>query len=380
MTSIKIYYTAVANKDGEYISIGGIQNYLISLSKVFMNKGYEVVIYQTANSDFKLVHNQVLIKGFKTNNKHSPKKQVKEVYNRTKNKIQLDDIIIWGTDKVALKIKHQKSIAIQHGVSFDYIVYHDLKFSNLFRTNTFGFIYKILQNRKAAKQFLTCKNIVCVDYNYLNWIRTYLPRKLSENAYTIPNFSKTTNQKNRIHQDLSIIKILFARRFEEIRGVDIMIDIIKQISKKYDHVEFTICGEGSLKTKIINKLKSYQKVTISQFEIGQAEEINLNHHLAIIPSHGSEGTSLSLLEAMAAGAVPIASNVGGLTNIIINGFNGYLVNPNSIDFITTLSKLIETPQNLIEVSQNAKKTVEGGFSFNQWSNSWLEVIKNIEKL
>ena len=377
MNKIRIFYTAVADNEGKQITIGGIQNYLLSLSEVLISNNYSVYIYQTAIENFEFEYKGAKIFGIKTDQKKSLKKQIKDVFNSTRNSFNHQDIIIWGTDKIALKTNYNKTIAIQHGVSFDYIPYNDLKFGFIFKKPLFGFIYKLLQTGKAAKEFMICKTVVCVDYNYLNWIRTYLPRNFSKNAIVIPNFSKTTLKDNIIHKENKNIKVLFARRFEAMRGVDIMIEIVKEISKKYSNVEFTICGDGSLKNKILNEIGHYKNVTMTKFNIDQSEEFNLNHHISIIPTYGSEGTSLSLLEAMAAGAVPIASNVGGITNIVINKFNGFLLSPKSEFFISTIYDIIEQPQILKELSINAKKTVNEGFSFILWRKSWLQVVNTI---
>ena len=50
--------------------------------------------------------------------------------------------------------------------------------------------------------------------------------------------------------------------------------------------------------------------------------------ISIIPTLHSEGTSFTCLESMASQLPIIASNVGGLGNLIIDGFNGILINPN----------------------------------------------------
>ncbi|WP_420491566.1 glycosyltransferase [Neobacillus drentensis] len=51
---------------------------------------------------------------------------------------------------------------------------------------------------------------------------------------------------------------------------------------------------------------------------------------------GSEGTSLSLLEAMAAKCAEIATNVGGMTNIILDNYNGLIINPDESELYLAL--------------------------------------------
>ena len=48
----------------------------------------------------------------------------------------------------------------------------------------------------------------------------------------------------------------------------------------------------------------------------------------------SEGMSIAMAEAMAAGVVPVVADVGELGDLVVDGVNGYLVEPNNIDEYT----------------------------------------------
>ncbi|WP_330745526.1 glycosyltransferase family 4 protein [Chryseobacterium sp. CP-77] len=373
---IHIFYLAVMDRLGKQITVGGIQNYLIGLGTALKNAGYEVVIYQGADENFVSEYKGITIIGKKNNLKESLKKQTKDVFNQVNDKISVNDIIVFGTDKIAFKLKeYSKTISIQHGISFDYISYN--AFPGFFKKNIVGIFYKLLQCYKNAKDFLICKNVVCVDYNFTNWIRTILPRNYSENTVVIPNYATTSKEIsiNQISGDK--IKILFARRFEMMRGVHILIDIVKNITAKYDNVEFTICGEGPLKNELIKEIGSFSNVNITKYGIGESEQFNLQHHITLVPTYGSEGTSFSLLEGMAAGAVPIVSNVGGMTNIILDDYNGYIMNPDSKAFIEKISFLIENPDILKRISEKAKETVEYSFNEQKWRINWINFINKV---
>ena len=49
--------------------------------------------------------------------------------------------------------------------------------------------------------------------------------------------------------------------------------------------------------------------------------------IVLIPTKAAEGTSLSCLEAMASGRAVIAGCVGGLSDLIVDGYNGLLLRP-----------------------------------------------------
>jgi glycosyltransferase involved in cell wall biosynthesis len=373
---INIFYTVLIDRMGKNITIGGIQNYLIGLSHVCMNKGFEVVVYQCADVDFQADYSGVKVIGKVTNPKDSHKKQIKTILKKVENSLNKDDILIFGTDAIAFKTKQfKRTISIQHGISFDFLSYH--AHPKLLSNNFIATSYKILLCYRNLMRFLMCKNVVCVDYNFKNWVRTIIPRSLTENAVVIPNYAILSKEEGANFKNLETIKILFARRFESRRGVDILIETIHEISQRYKNVEFTICGDGPMKNILIGKLNDYKNVVITRYGIGESEKFNLEHHITFVPTFGSEGTSFSLLEGMAAGSVPVVSNVGGLTNIVLDGFNGFISEPKSSEFVKVISKLLDHPEQLKFISKNAKSTIEHSFSKDKWDQKWIEFIKSI---
>lgn len=79
-----------------------------------------------------------------------------------------------------------------------------------------------------------------------------------------------------------------------------------------------------------------------------------------------EGLPISILEAMVLGIPVVASNVGGIPEVIQNGTNGYLVppkDPNSIQ--QRIEELWENPATWKTLSENARKTVLNKYSLSQ---------------
>ncbi|MEN8174018.1 MAG: glycosyltransferase, partial [Chloroflexota bacterium] len=95
--------------------------------------------------------------------------------------------------------------------------------------------------------------------------------------------------------------------------------------------------------------------------------------ITIIPTVHSEGTSLSCLEALASGNAVIASNVGGLPNLIIHEHNGLLIEPRSDALMQALTRLIED-QGLREKLCARGRDVAVTFSLTRWQSQWQEVL------
>ena len=96
-----------------------------------------------------------------------------------------------------------------------------------------------------------------------------------------------------------------------------------------------------------------------------------------MPSIASEGTSLSLLEAMAAGCAVVATDVGGMSNIVLSGHNGLLIRPNTKDFYSAVSTIVGNAELRAHFSRNARQTVEDSFSQIRWVNSWTGIFNSL---
>ena len=64
---------------------------------------------------------------------------------------------------------------------------------------------------------------------------------------------------------------------------------------------------------------------------------------------------ISIIEAMGTGLPIIASNVGGISDMIINGQQGILIDPNTNELTEALLRLIDDFDLRKEIGINAKK-------------------------
>lgn len=377
MKTIHILYSSFADIDTKEISIGGIQNYIRSLHDIFVRSNYTVEVYQLSTRTEKSIVEGISINSYQFRSSDNLK-EIKKMFNFYSPKFGVNDIIIWGIETIGFKTKFKNVIALQHGITFDLMYYETM--SSIWKNIFFGSIFKQLQCHKARKNFKKYEHVVCVDYNFVNWVRTQLPRNITDRATIIPNYADKISPENIKPRNYKEIKILFARRFSIERGAEIMLDLIPEVLKKYPFVKFTLSGDGPYKAKFEEKFRDNANVTITKFKVGEAYDFNLSHQITLIPTYGSEGTSFSLLEGMACGAIPIASNVGGMTNIVIDGFNGFLVEPNVKEYFKAIENVIQmSDDEKRSLSENARLTLEKGFSKEIWEKRWLKYIESFNE-
>ena len=85
----------------------------------------------------------------------------------------------------------------------------------------------------------------------------------------------------------------------------------------------------------------------------------------------TEGIPLSLLEGMACGLCPVATNVGGIPDVVTHGRDGILLPPlEPATLANTLLRLLEANDEVTRMAREAHRRVQG--------HSWARVAAQIE--
>ena len=368
-----VIYKHLLRKDGTGFVVGGIETYLLSLSQILKELSIDVIIVQCSQFDFEKSIEGIRFLGF-SNIKES--RFHKDLYKKIKEELKEEDLLIWGTDTFSIRTQHKRTLAIQHGIDFDYYPIEN-KNRKIMLAVGLGHLFKYLQRRRALKVFSRASYKVCVDYNFWNWYRTFSTPNEEKNIFVIPNFSHILKCEKKQHED-NIVKIVFARRFVRRRGILPFINVVRKILKNGVNASFTFAGEGPYNDEIKKLCDEFSNVHLTKYNPIDSLEFHSNFDIAVVPTIGSEGTSFSLLEAMAAGNAVVCTEVGGMTNIILNDFNGIMIKPDSeVELENALLKLISDKKERMRLSNNAIKTIEESFSFDLWKKRWIKVINNI---
>ncbi|MFN2587655.1 MAG: glycosyltransferase family 4 protein [Actinomycetota bacterium] len=89
---------------------------------------------------------------------------------------------------------------------------------------------------------------------------------------------------------------------------------------------------------------------------------------------------LALLEAMASGTPVVASRVGGLPEVVVDGVTGFVVEPgDSAQLRTRLEQLLGDDRLLAEMSGNARRHVEERFTWERCADRCLPVYDELTR-
>lgn len=362
MNLLDIIYVRYYKEDGSSLNIGGIESYITQLAKLASSLEIKARVFQYGSHDFfKQTDSADVYAYHKSENKDGDflLKKATQMHNP-------DDkwITIIANDTLIPNYHVPNSIVIQHGIGFD---------------SCFGkkepllinFIKRSYRAYPIIKRIQNVDNVVCVDNNYINWYRTQTSFR-DVNLIPILNFTEIGPKEEK--ESDGPIKIVFARRFVQIRGTRLFAPVAKKLLSTYDNIEITFAGEGPDEEYLKSTIGNDERINFCAYKPDDSISFHRQFDVAVVPTIYSEGTSLSLLEAMSAQCAVVCTNVGGMTNVILDEFNGLMVSPDEAELFSAISRLITDPKLRKSLSKNAYETVISSFSINKWQKSWTKLI------
>ena len=164
-------------------------------------------------------------------------------------------------------------------------------------------------------------------------------------------------------------QILFIGRLTEVKGVDVLVRAMTRVGP----ARLVIAGDGDQRTtlEVLARKLSIDAVFLGQVDASERDQLLAQSKVVVVPSRvlrsgRTEGTPVVCLEAMAAGRPVIAARVGGLAEIIVDGHNGLLFEPDDeLALAEKLNLLISDSGLREELVTNARLTAA--------EHSWLRV-------
>ena len=171
--------------------------------------------------------------------------------------------------------------------------------------------------------------------------------------------------------------VIFLGRLSEEKRIDRFLEIILLIIKRGFPVKAVIVGTGP---EEYNMLRQIDRLNLHQFidYIGWTNDVNIylaQSQVFVLTSDNDQLPS-SLIEAMAAGLVPVVSNVGNVSDIVDES-NGYVFDKEDTEsFASAIIHLLKERSIYLRKSQAAQKRSKQ-FSLEANSRRWETVIHEL---
>lgn len=202
-----------------------------------------------------------------------------------------------------------------------------------------------------AFQFKQIKKVLAISLNGKNHLLN--ANNISANKISVSRLGTTDLGLNKT-EALNYFRIVSCSSFHAYKRVELIIDILSHSNKKIEWVHF---GDGDQKDIIIEKVNHLPQnvsFTFMGFQKNKfiMEYYKQNHIDLFINVSETEGIPVSIMEAISFGIPVIATNVGGVAEIV-NEKTGFLIDKYFDSKVTY--QLIE---NFIEASNEVKTSLK----------------------
>lgn len=268
--------------------------------------------------------------------------------------------ILWGT----LAAKFSKVHGVVNAIS---------GLGGFFAEDNKGLLSKVLP--KVLKFSHHRKNLLCIFQNDDDWglyvkhgiIAHKQGRFIKGSGVDLNQFCYTPEPTE------GKIKVMLTARMIVEKGIFLLTEAAERLRQKYeDKVEFLLVGglddhPGAITQEQMEEVCDGKYIQWLGYRTDILDLLKQCHIMAF-PSYYMEGLPKSLIEADAVGRPIITSNSVGCKETVIDGYNGYLIQPKDVDALTAkLDMLISDKELRVKMGKNARKYAEDYFS--------IEIVK-----
>ena len=193
------------------------------------------------------------------------------------------------------------------------------------------------------------------------------PRKIIVKANSVKDFGMGLPNRNN--------RFLFIGRLSEEKGLQFLISIAIKLN-----LELDIIGDGPLRNKLEAQASNYPNIVFHGFMNKSFIIEKLKSSTAMLfTSIWFEGMPITILEAFSTGTVVFSSNIGAMSEIVIENENGFLINP--LDYkmcAIKISNWISLPDFQKKIlSENARRIYLEKYSSDINKSNLLNIYKSL---
>ena len=230
----------------------------------------------------------------------------------------------------------------------------------------------IVVNAEAVKNYLTDEGIspekIEVIYNGID-LERLIPQET--------NRQKICAELNLPNEENIKFITLVANLRHEVKNQLMFLRVAQRLHEKLPDAHFVLAGEGELKNDLETLAKDFGIAEKTHF-IGRCTKIPelLSVSYAGVLTSRAEGFSNSILEYMAAKLPVVATNVGGASEVVIEGETGFLVESNDDEAMAnSLTELLQNSEKAKKMGELGRKTIEENFSCTAQLKNVLEFYR-----
>lgn len=233
------------------------------------------------------------------------------------------------------------------------VTYHDgtmIKAESLFNIPIYLYEkYLLGLTLKKAKLVICCSDFVRKDF-----LGKFTKKSITINP-GVESVGKIYKGKN----GRRIVFVASITRAQKHKGLGLLLEAVAEIKKTISDIQLIVIGNGDAMRdykKQAKELRIFKNVSFKGALYGNKLKKMVRKSDCFVLPTSKESFGMVVIEAMAQGTPPVASNVGGIPGIIANGVDGKLVpNGNLEKLVSSIKEVLENPE---EAEVMGKKGIE----------------------
>ncbi len=339
-----------------HLNIGGISSYALTLAAGIKKRGHNVYIASSGGQLlFRFIREGIVYIPIpiKTKSEASYKILISKFKLSKYIKEKNIDIIHANT-----RVTQVLSFIIQRTLGIPYVsTCHGFFKKRLFRRILPCWGNKVIAISESVKEHLTG------DFKVKEEDIRVIHNGIDVEKFGVRSLEPRDDIKRKLGLNEGPVIGIIARLSEE-KGHNYLIKAMQEVIARIPHAQLLIVGEGRTKGELVNLTKEMglEKSVFFLPSVMDTQEVLSAMDLFVLPSL-KEGLGLALMEAMACGLAVIGSDVGGITSLIQDRYNGLLARPaDSRELSSAILKLLQNLDQAKSLGNNARIFISQNFS------------------
>jgi glycosyltransferase involved in cell wall biosynthesis len=234
-----------------------------------------------------------------------------------------------------------------------------IKFSN----QIVGVSKACLNSLQAREAFHNCTKL------------TYIYNGIEDPIHFLNNdFTKTKSKLTKPY-------CLMLATYSLYKGHFFLLEAFKSVLKDFPSAQLRIYGYGLAHekqqvTEEILRLNLRSNVILGDFVL-QTNKLFASASVLVVPSQAYESFGLTIIEAMAHSVPVVATDVGGIPEVLRDSCAGYVCSKDSpIEFADAIKNIIGKPTLASELGRNGRMVFESRFKASTMTKQYYNLLKN----
>jgi glycosyltransferase involved in cell wall biosynthesis len=261
--------------------------------------------------------------------------------------------------------------------------------------------WRRLHKRRCLRAIRRCREVLADSTSLLRLVQSDLP-ELRNKIYCVPNFSDISPNTKATPTDAKVVIgdieeakregrliVLVPRNLSFKQGIAFLPTLAENVDARTGSAcQFVVTGQFIRGLPQSSHFERQLESALASMPPTSRARLTFLHgvdhkwmtywygaaDIVLLPSFASEGTPLAAIEAMTFGKAIVATNIGGLNDLIDYGHTGFLVRPTVDDLARAIHQLASDAGLRARLGIAARDKAQSQFSLEVWRSSVLPFI------